>query len=87
MRLALALVLAIIATVNNAGASAQKATPEVRTLRQKIAGFLDRRCARGRERVRKTGQQHRNSRRSFQARAIPSPRSAAYFSGLSRETA
>ena len=32
MRLALALVLAIIATVHNAGASAQKATPEVRTL-------------------------------------------------------
>ena len=32
MRLALALVLAIIATVHNAGASAQKATTEVRTL-------------------------------------------------------
>jgi hypothetical protein len=32
MRLALALVLAIIATVHNAGASAQKATREVRTL-------------------------------------------------------
>jgi len=32
MRLALALVLAIIATAHNAGASAQKATPEVRTL-------------------------------------------------------
>ena len=32
MRLALALVLAIIATVHNAGASAQKATPDVRTL-------------------------------------------------------
>ena len=32
MRLALALVLAIIATVHNAGTSAQKATPEVRTL-------------------------------------------------------
>ena len=32
MRLALALVLAIIATVHNTGASAQKATPEVRAL-------------------------------------------------------
>jgi hypothetical protein len=32
MRLALGLVLAIIATVHNAGTSAQKATPEVRTL-------------------------------------------------------
>ena len=32
MRLALALVLAIIATVHNAGASAQKTTPELRTL-------------------------------------------------------
>jgi hypothetical protein len=32
MRLALALGLAIIATVHNAGASGQKATPEVRTL-------------------------------------------------------
>jgi hypothetical protein len=60
----------------------------ISSLRQKIAGFLDRRCPRGRERVRKTGQQHRNSRCSFQARAIASPRSAAYFSGQSsRETA
>src|SRR5439155_13062541 len=32
MRLALALVLAITATVHNAGAPAQKATPEVRTV-------------------------------------------------------
>jgi hypothetical protein len=32
MRSALALVLAIMATVHDAGASAQKATPEVRTL-------------------------------------------------------
>ena len=32
MRLALALVLAIIATLHNTGASAQKATPEVPTL-------------------------------------------------------
>ena len=32
MRLALALVLSIIATVHNAGPSAQKATPELRTL-------------------------------------------------------
>src|SRR5262249_16916842 len=32
MRLALALVLAIIATLHNAGVSAQKATPEVRTI-------------------------------------------------------
>ncbi len=32
MRLALALVLAIIATAHDAGASAQKAAPEVRTL-------------------------------------------------------
>ena len=32
MRFALALVFAIIATVHNAGASAQKATAEVRTL-------------------------------------------------------
>jgi hypothetical protein len=32
MRLALALVLAIIVTVHNAGASAQKTTPEARTL-------------------------------------------------------
>jgi hypothetical protein len=59
----------------------------ISSLRQKIAGFLDRRCARGRERVRKTGQQHRNSRRSFQARAIASPRRAAFLGSVARKAA